>query len=85
MALAQSQKELLRPHAQHFEAMAGHVFDCSDEELADLLLACDAADETNCPWSIYRAARFLRQEVENQFNVREKRRAALASAKDPSR
>jgi deferrochelatase/peroxidase EfeB len=74
------QKELLRPHAEHYAAMAAFVMECSDEELAELKEACGAASQTNCAWDTYRAAKYMEGEINSEQFRRLKNRAAIADS-----
>lgn len=67
--MTNAQKELLRKHAEHFEAMATHVHQASPEALEELMEACLAVSQTNCGWSVYQAAQYLKSEVQIKMNV----------------
>lgn len=74
------QKTLLKPHADHFAEMAAYVVTCDRDELAMLDEACKAATPTNCGWDIYRAARYLAEEIKAEQHQRLKNRAAAADS-----
>lgn len=61
--MTKEQKELLRLHADHFQAMASYVRECDPQELIELSEACDATSASNCGWDTYAAAQFLKDEI----------------------
>lgn len=75
--MTNEQKQLLRKHADHFQAMASYVRECDDDELATLLEACNAAGATNCGWDTWQAARFLEREIWAFYRMKN------ATARDP--
>lgn len=72
------QKNLLRPHAAHFQEMVAFIVTRDVDELTALHEACRAADPSNCGWDTYRAAQFMLNEIEIEQHQRLKNRAALA-------
>lgn len=70
--MTKNQKMILEPHAQHFSAMSKFVFDLNDQKLTHLLDACLAATTSNCAWDIYAAAQFIKMEVQQELNRRER-------------
>lgn len=76
--MTRDQRALLQPHAKYFATMVGGLSELTDEELAELLDACQAASQTNCGWDTYAAARFLAPEILTEQTVRARRRAEAA-------
>lgn len=76
--MTKDQKKLLARHAEHFQQMASYVRECAPEELTDLAEACEAAGTSNCGWDTYRAAQFLREEIQLHRNMLA-RRAEIAA------
>lgn len=77
------QRKLLTVHEKHYEDMALYVRECDDEELSDLLEACLAASSTNCAWSAYHAAQFLKLEAQSEITSRKRRAAEALLAATP--
>lgn len=73
--MTNEQKELLKPHAAHFSDMIAFIVTRDANELAALHKACKAADQANCGWAIYRAAQYMRHEIEVEQHQRLKNRA----------
>lgn len=71
--MTKEQKALLKVHAEHYQAMASYVRESSDEELVELLEACQAAGTTNCGWDTYAAAQYLKHEIGDEVGVRRRR------------
>ena len=74
--LTERQVALLAPHAEHFHQMMAAVVHGSDQDLADLLEASELCGTTNCGWSSYEAAQYLKKEIGRE-QLRRKRAAAL--------
>jgi hypothetical protein len=77
--MTKNQKDLLKPHADHFSAMAQYVATRTDDDMKLLLEACDATSQMNCGWDTYAAAQYLAKEARIVISQRE-RRAAETSA-----
>lgn len=78
--MTKEQRDLLKPHAEHFQVMAAHVWDASDDDLKALIAACDAASQTNCGWDTYAAAQYLGKEARIVTGQRRLRAAEAAPA-----
>lgn len=77
-----NQRKLLIPHERHYEEMLEHIVSLGDAELAELLDAACAASSTNCAWSAYAAAQFLKVETQRQINYRQRRASELIKTED---
>lgn len=64
------QRALLEPHAKHFTEMLFFVRGLEDEELANLLEACNRCGSSNCGWDFYAAAQYLKKEIMEVREIR---------------
>lgn len=78
--MTNEQKNLLKPHAEHFIDIAVFIAKCDVNELAALKEASEAASVDNCGWAIYHAARYMLREIEAEQYKRLRSRAASADA-----
>lgn len=78
MKMSLHARDLLKEHAAHFAQMAEKVMALSDDDLLRLGLACKEASYSNCSWDVFRAARYIEDEVSAEQNrrLRLKRNAA---------
>ncbi|MBE3133859.1 MAG: hypothetical protein IMZ55_10310 [Acidobacteria bacterium] len=67
-------KRRLQPFADMWEEMVRQLEDMETPDLRALEKACNQPSQTNCSWTIYGAAEFLRPKI-----VRELRRRGLAA------
>src|SRR5882757_9094567 len=56
--LSKDEKRLLKPHAEHFQAMASHIREATIEDLEALNSACRSCTMINCGWDNYAAAQY---------------------------
>jgi hypothetical protein len=82
--LTKEEKQLLKPHAEHYVAMAIHIRDATISELERLHLACLACTNVNCGWDDYAAAQYLAGEITAEVGWRNRRDAAAVEAVQPT-
>lgn len=82
--LTKEEKLLLKPHAEHYVAMAIHIRDATIQELERLHLACLACTEVNCGWDDYHAAQYLKGEIDREVRWRNRRDAEAVEAVQPT-
>lgn len=71
-------RDLLEPYGEILCQMNEKIFDMPDAELQALSKAVDAVDTGNCWCMIYDAAKWLRVQIDDEFQ----RRATIASRSD---
>lgn len=81
--LTKDQKQVLKPHAEHYLAMAYHIQGAETEDLQSLLRACRACTTVNCNWAEYAAAQHLMDEITAELAWRDRRDAEAAELLEP--
>src|SRR5437879_3634658 len=82
--LTKDEKQLLKPHAEHYGAMLAHIRDATTLDLEKLHSACLACTEINCGWDDYAAAQYLKVEIEREVGWRNRRDAEAAELVEPA-
>lgn len=82
--LTKEEKRLLKPHAEHYQAMQAHISNLTITELEKLNLACLACTEVNCGWDDYAAAQYLKVEIDREVGWRNRRDAKAAELAQPT-
>lgn len=82
--LTKEEKRLLKPHAEHYQAMAVHIVGATIEELEKLNNACRSCTTINCGWDDYAAAQYLLVEISREIGWRNRRDAEAAEAAQPT-
>lgn len=77
-AFTKEYRELLRKHAEHYQAMALFVQESGDQEIGELEKACLSATPTNCGWDEYLAAKHILGEIRSEQHRRYQARATKA-------
>lgn len=81
--LSKDEKRLLKPHAEHFQAMVSHIRDATLLDLEKLHLACLSCTDINCGWDDYAAAQYLKGEIDREVRWRNRRDAEAAERVEP--
>lgn len=81
--LTKDEKRLLKPHAEHFQAMYAHIQSATIEGLEELNNACLACTEINCGWDDYAAAQHLMVEISREVGWRNRRDAEAVELVQP--
>lgn len=81
--LTKDQKQVLKPHAEHFMAMARFISEATAEDLEALNGASRACTTINCGWHEYAAAQYLMKEIAAEMGWRSRRDAAAAELLEP--
>ena len=81
--LTKEEKRLLKPHAEHYQAMSAHIQEATIEDLEKLNNACRSCTSINCGWDDYAAAQYLLVEISREIGCRNRRDAEAAELAQP--